>query len=1604
MLAVALSEMQIQQYFETLCCQSEGFNLVVACINSPASVTVSGNEEHIEKLKRMLQEDDISTVRLQTGVAYHSPQMRTIAEDCLQRFDCLKVSESSSSNVRMISSVTGDELCGERAREASYWVDGMLSPVLFSQAIQRLCRDPVGALRRKIDGSHEQAIVVDFLIEIGPHAALRLLIQENLKTLSRDRNLTYLPSLIRYRQADLALLQLLGDLHCRGFPVDIRRVNSPDPNSSAKKCIGLSDTPAYPFDHSTRYWAESPLSRNYRLRPHGHVELLGTRSRDWNPLAPEWRCYVQVTEMPWLLDHTINGRSIYPASAFICMAAKGTSQLVDDGTSITGFTLRDVRFQSAIPISSSSTDLETRLRFHPIKSDLSFQRTGWYFTVYSVEAGNWTETCCGIIHVHYQANQAWLEPSLYQKSWASREQTCTYPMNASDIYTNFKRCGFDYGSSFQGILTAAHDCTTAVVGSISLDRPSSTSVVNAGSVIHPASLGSFMNLALLTVNAKGSKRIPTQEISAIDRMWISNEGLSPSAKSILASARLDLDTPRNKTYSAFGLSEDNQHLRLVLEGLKTTTIQSPSSSNRSNTESAISGLSSSPIKEQFWYTFRTGPDVDMIPADAMLKRLNDICGPDVVGPKEYASALRACLYLKMQEIKDFLDSTSFVPEKPHLRQYVQWIDWQLSLSNELGLQSIEPSSDLRSRIEEQGEMGRFFLQVSDNALNVLQGTVDIVQLLFTGNNVERFYQNQSCGSIYYQKLAAYLKDLLFKHPDMTILEVGAGTGSFTEHILNALSGDNDGAHNYAKYYFTDISPAFFERARSQFDKHKHKMNFTILDMEKDPVAQGFEQGAFDMIVASNVLHVTADLENALRGLRKLLKPGGKLILHEDVRPDSIPASFVFGLLPGWWPATKDGRSMSPVVDEARWDTLLRVSGFSGAELCLRDYADQESHLMNIICATAEGPRGEDNACSEVTVIVEPESSLQWDLAKGIMCQLSTYGLQRTRTIKLSDAVQDGAISPNSAIVTLFDTGEKALLSRLDNEKFTLLKNLLVNAKNILWVSNGGGRTPDPSHGMIDGFTKVFNTEQPHSKLTTLALEGIGTETPRESTVSTIISVLVQVLRNANPNELEDYRMLEGVLHINRIQNDTAISQVLSGKKTEIKKLEASRPFAVELQVSSLLIRQDACTDAVLQADEVEIEVRAMGLSADKSSISNETEFGREYAGVIKRTGSHSSLLPGDRVCAYSFDLPKSNIRVRENSLIRIPDSLSFVEAATLPRDLLTVGYLVQRVMSICKEDVVLIHGGHTRVAKLLINHLTGCGCEILVTVPTMEDKRTMQKLFGEIEMGISMSSCCFPAGCATVVVDFTGTSDISDLAQCVSTFGQMIKITTTSTHSAAKDVLSLGANISFKLVDMEQVFRSWIHDQPQMPSRCLVDRSVVDDLAKVQSFSLASISSDISILANIDEEARGVIEFDNQALIAVSFLCPNYSVLFNDRNQVTSTITPSYSFDQNSTYLVAGGLGGLGKSVVQWMAARGARHLILLSRSGARTEDAKTFIHELEAKGAQVHAPACDISDKSALQDVIIYCSEKMPPVKGCIQTSAVLRVRNSFIHCERVA
>ncbi|KKA17425.1 hypothetical protein T310_8709, partial [Rasamsonia emersonii CBS 393.64] len=100
---------------------------------------------------------------------------------------------------------------------------------------------------------------------------------------------------------------------------------------------------------------------------------------------------------------------------------------------------------------------------------------------------------------------------------------------------------------------------------------------------------------------------------------------------------------------------------------------------------------------------------------------------------------------------------------------------------------------------------------------------------------------------------------------------------------------------------------------------------------------------------------------------------------------------------------------------------------------------------------------------------------------------------------------------------------------------------------------------------------------------------------------------------------------------------------------------------------------------------------------------------------------------------------------------------------------------------------------------------------------------------------------------------------------------------------------------------------------------------------------------------------------------------------------------PSYRLSSDATYLIAGGLGGLGRSAARWMADMGARHLILLSRSGPKSEAAQELLKQLEAMGVRVKAPRCDVTSQDALSAALAECRD-LPPIRGCIQGTMVLQ------------
>lgn len=1475
-MAIGLSPEDIIPYFDRVRPEYTGFNIMVSCINSPVNITVSGDESQIEALKQILHDDAVFARRLRVNAAYHSPQMKQIAADCLSLFGTLQVQDPLST-VEMISTVTGSRISKKELCQAGYWVRNMISPVLFLQAIQYLCLQSKKSLTKKLDGSHRRAVVVDHIIEIGPHAALQLPLQNIISTLPRGHEISYLSAIYRKRSATTTLLELLGHLHCIGVQVCLCRVNEPDPYASASR-ICLVNLPEYPFNHMSNYWYESSLSRNYRLRPHGHVELLGIRSREWNPLNPQWRCCVRTSDMPWLEDHKMNGKILYPASAMISMAIEAALQLADRERRVTGFTLCQVQFQFALAVSVDSTDVETRFCLKPLKSGPNLHQARWEFTMFSMIGESWAENCRGIIQVHY-AKQAEDEESIemlsrYQGTWASSTETCVHTVDPVGLYRTWRKQGFQYGSSFQGISAAQHNGIGKATASVALCKPLEISSTTPDLVIHPASLDTIMQLALVALTKGGTQEVSTQVITAINKIWISNEGLRASNQYIYVSANIDTQCPRTTVSSLFVLNEDHQRVRLILDGLETSTV----ATSRMATETSLGAT-------QYWYNIHSHVDVEMLTPAETIQWLNLVCGPDATGPISFCLDLHGYILSAMRSLQYNIKSTGLKPGKSHLQKYVHWIDWQLEIQADVEPFDL-PDESLVSRIDDQGSVGRTFTQVAEHVLGVLKGDVDVLQLLFESNLVKEFYEEQSFGSKYFLKIKKYVEGLAFRHPRMNILEVGAGTGTFTKHVLNALLSNNGrGAERYNHYFYTDVSPAFFERARDEFSTHAHKMIFRTFDIERDPSTQGYEEASFDIIAASNVLHVTKSLSKTLQAIRRLLKPGGKLILHENTSPDEIETGFIFGLLPGWWLGTEDDRTMSPTVADATWDKMLALNGFSGADFTLRDYAADSCHLMSIICATAVESQDEKKLGTDLAIVIEQGSSLQADLAYQLEARLTEEKYVSVRIVFLTQLSPIG--TPTGLLVNLLDI-ETPILSRLTEQDYSALKSIMLSAGQVLWVTNGGNSGADPGFGMIDGVAKVLRIEHVKLRIATLALENL--RRPDETHVRKIVQALGQFLGCSGDENLEDYVSIDGALSINRISenNDmkSTMMEILSRRKKVVQSVEDSPPFAVKIQspgqLETLEIIEDVTALSLLQQDEVEVEVHAVGLNAIDSMIAvgrtSTTSLGRECSGIIRAVGTGSTLCPGDRVCTYGSNVFKSVVRTKKNLVARIPEGISFAEASILPQEYLFASYLVHSAIRLTSKDTVLIHGGHTSIAKAVINLSLDICTSVFVTTPTKEDEEALRSTYTKEQVQL-LSYVSFSEQLrrtakrgVDVVLNLSSESDFLGLLECAAAFGQVMHVEpVVKSSTEGRTVLKLPSNISFKAVDMVAILRDRL-DLIELPLQSLLDTAMqFNDLncRHLHTFNLSQIEKAFASLREIGSRDRVAIAIGKKDRISV---------------------------------------------------------------------------------------------------------------------------------------
>lgn len=128
-----------------------------------------------------------------------------------------------------------------------------------------------------------------------------------------------------------------------------------------------------------------------------------------------------------------------------------------------------------------------------------------------------------------------------------------------------------------------------------------------------------------------------------------------------------------------------------------------------------------------------------------------------------------------------------------------------------------------------------------------------------------------------------------------IIESDTGTGSTTKIVLDELRTFSNRLH----YTFTDISTRFLRYGHQFFSYEYPFIDFKRLNIDDWPQIQGFEVSSADIVVATDVLHATVDIQQTPRHIKPLLKPGGILLINEIMKRHIFPL-VTFRLTPGWW--------------------------------------------------------------------------------------------------------------------------------------------------------------------------------------------------------------------------------------------------------------------------------------------------------------------------------------------------------------------------------------------------------------------------------------------------------------------------------------------------------------------------------------------------------------------------------------------------------------------------------------------------------------------------------------------------------------------------------
>ncbi|KAI1076749.1 hypothetical protein F5B20DRAFT_583920 [Whalleya microplaca] len=1483
--------------------------ICVAAKNSPTSLTLSGDTDAIEEAKEILEDEKKFARILKVDRAYHSHHMLPCAAPYVAALqNCgIETQSPSRDHPAWISTVIGEniEATGLPHLGSSYWADNMVHTVLFSQAIE-YATGAYGPL--------------DVVVEIGPHPALKGPASETIQDIY-GQEIPYIGTLIRGSNDVEAMSDALGSLWklFGQVAVDFAAFDKVIHDTRPPKL--LKGLPTYSWVHDRIYWHETRYSKAYRVNGGAPHQLLGTICPEATENEHRFRNYLSPREVPWLAQHQVQDQIVFPAAGYVSSVVEAIARLYPVET-MDLIELSDITIGQALFLPEES-GVETLLSLKLINDHSNYK--DFVFSFYSCndrESNATIENGSGKLRLIQGAPSSDSLPSPYN---APRSQLVD--VETERFYGAARELGFGYEGPFHSLCKASRKADEAIG---LLEVPEYHDVDESGLIIHPGILDSAVQSILLAYCYPGDGRMRHPHVpTRVDRIRISlsacRDSTSQSGTKLPFYSCITSHQPAGFVGDVEVHSARGNHTIIQLQGLHETSLIPPSPDNDVNL-----------FSEMAW-----GPEV---PTGTTFNWEDD----EFENDRTFSLLLERVAYFYLRKLGKCLPQTERRDLRWHHTRLLNYADRCLErvaagmhpfAQKEWALYSEEDILDIIQRYPSSIDL-RLMKSVGHCLPHTLRSGIDISEVLAQDNVINSFRAHTFGVVTYYKDVARMVKQLSHRFAHMDILEIGSNAEGSTASILGELDG------NFGSYTYTDISSDYLEKAREKFTQYSSRMSFKVLDIEQSIAGQGSEE-SYDLVIACLVLRGTRNLEQSLSQVRKLLKPGGYLILLEITDNGALRFDLLFGALPNWWIGHDDRQEPPPCVSIEVWEGLLRRAGFSGADAITSHSHAYPTPFAVMACQAVDvqveflreplAPNIKSLGLKYLTIVGSEDMShtLYETVRKQygfIQCIMSLADIATTELPFLG------------SVVSLVDLEEVSVFQNMTDTTLKAIQQIFKQSKSVLWVSQGA-RSENPYKNMFLGVQRTVALEMTHVQIQTLEFA-----TPGEVDFTIVAKRLLQLealgvweernqLRNLlwhnEPYTLiQDGRVMIPRLYLNHDRNcrynsnrrlltrsvdcrNTSLSIRRHGLQLSIEEKRAAESLhgTSGIQLSISLLKAVRITEA----SSAFISVGNLVETGDRVIVLSDSLDSRVYAPV-----------------AWTLPAPKS----REHAL----NALVSLYTQILARGILaTVNQ---------GKAIAVFNPGYT-LGETLAKLSPENGIR-LVLLTTKAKSCTQPWTFVHSRATRRSIQRVLPSNISTFV-DMDEQSETSSLVQsCLPSNCQKFKQSDLIGDSSRLDSSPTGIReVS------EHIQLAWLG--------CLTGNSV-----KIDTEALLRLDLDDITWNKSPAQGQAVISWD-------------------DHTSVNIQVQPAsrqMSFSQDKTYWLVGLTGGLGLSLCQWMVKRGARYIALSSRNPNISHE---WLLEMAAQGCTIRVFSNDITSLQSVQDLHRKIVETMPPIAGVAQGAMVL-------------